>query len=99
MQSQHFLLLKFEVEGIFLSLNHLYTLIFYIFAAQGLYERRFQAYTSLQQGTTCVLCCGPILRYMALSVQNLAVAGHVGQVVVHHKDFSVQNIPCKEFQS
>ena len=56
-----FLLLKFQVEGI--SHLQLYTLISYIFAVQSLHKRWFQAYTSLQQGT-CVLYCGPILRYM-----------------------------------
>ena len=29
----------------------------------------------------------------------LHVAGHVGQVVTHHRDFSVQNHPCIKFRA
>ena len=41
----------------------LYTLISYIFPVQSFHKRWFQAYTSLQQ-FTCVLYCGPVLRYI-----------------------------------
>ena len=44
------------------SKRKVYTLISYIFAVQSLHKRWLQAYTSVQQGT-CVLYCGPILRY------------------------------------
>ena len=58
-----FLLLKFEVEGIFRTVAthlHLYTLISYIFAVQSLHQRLFQAYNKVHVYSTVV----PILKYI-----------------------------------
>ena len=77
----------------------LYTLISYIFVVQSLHKRWFKVYTSLQQGT-CVLYYGLILQVIVLRhVQNLAIAGHVWQVITQHREFSVQNPLGMEFRS
>ena len=53
-------------------------------------KRCFQAYTSLQQSMCTLL--------WSHTQVHVHVNG-VGQVVTHHRDFSVQNHPCTEFRS
>ena len=91
-QWKHFLNIHNALAAVYTDILHLCGSKF---KQKGVPSKPTQAYNKVHVYSTVV----PYSRWMALCVQNRTVAGHVWQVVAHHRDFSVQNHPCMEFRS
>ena len=76
------------IEAIFQTLAILFAAVYTdIFVVQSLHKRWFKVYTSLYKKVHVYSSVVLYSRWIALCVQNMAVTGHVQQVVAQQETF------------